>query len=973
MDTKTNNKSTFIGAKRVWTFLLLVVSLNTAAQTEWNGTIDSLPLDENIRYGQLKNGFTYYIKSLSEQQSKLQMNLYVKAGSNHSKKDEINISHAVEHLAFKATKNFPEGIGQSEEIKDVGMTIYDLQAFSGSKYTEYFFNAPGNNKKALKTGLIYFKDIVDGLLFTDEDIEVVRGELRQEYLLKIQDPKKIEADTRLTSSIYPCSHDHTNFLSQQAKMDPQTVRAFYEDFYRPDLMAVSVIGAIRDIDQLETLIIKAFGDLNNPKNPKKPKNCDSLYFKRPQQFFTIERKTDPSKLVPNKKVNFHLFYRDPETFYNWSNSQGLKKLMLTDLLVELLVRRFADISKGCSLFCIQNASLYEEDMLAGLLIEAEADNDLYKVAFQEIQKSLAQLEKHGISEEEFQQLKQSYSRNALSDRGEDPRYWKEQIFSHFVLGEALPAQKKQMQKDFIDNLSLRKFNDYLERFLSTGPDDIGIIAPTGSEALNLQEDQVRSWIEEQKKEPVEEFVYSEVSKTLLRPEQVKNLNKKVHYKEKFKARNIKEYDLENGLKLIAQSIEPGSENDKGKIVINGFSGKGVCTIPQEEYYSAIFAPEIILNSGINGFSKHEVEQHMQENGLYPGVLSFYVDYNESGIQGFVEVDQLENLLQLLYLYITSPNESEKEFQKWKKDKLESFTSSEAVEFYHFIKEKTGDPSITDYFKGRKSLFGSLETTEGIGETDLNEARKYFKYFFGDATDFTIVVSGDFEIDEVAPTLVKYFGNLPSGTSKVTTCTTKTETSLPKGPEMFVVPTPPHFDHKNVKYGWKYIKDAPKSDNWKDQMEVEVLGKLANIRGWDLRFKHGFAIYDVLVLGELNKKMNRYEISSYLDLMPEQYSAVRKEVHKIFKDLKSNLVSKEDLHQAVRYVASKRHKLYGSPGTIQKRNEQLFDHYKYGQALASPDEMKEYLVSLTPKDIRRLANKFFQDKNLYEFVMKENEL
>ena len=118
---------------------------------------------------------------------------------------------------------------------------------------------------------------------------------------------------------------------------------------------------------------------------------------------------------------------------------------------------------------------------------------------------------------------------------------------------------------------------------------------------------------------------------------------------------------------------------------------------------------------------------------------------------------------------------------------------------------------------------------------------------------------------------------------------------------------------------------------------------------------------------------RYEISSYLDLVPEQYPGVRKEFHKIIDKLKTDLVSKEDLQQAVRYVASQRNKLDGSPGMIQQRNEQLFDHYRYGQVLASPVEMKEYLDSLTPKDMQRVAKEFFQEKYLYEFTMKENPL
>ena len=41
--------------------------------------------------------------------------------------------------------------------------------------------------------------------------------------------------------------------------------------------------------------------------------------------------------------------------------------------------------------------------------------------------------------------------------------------------------------------------------------------------------------------------------------------------------------------------------DKGKLVINGFSKKGLCNLPKEQFYSALFAPEIVMNGGIKVF------------------------------------------------------------------------------------------------------------------------------------------------------------------------------------------------------------------------------------------------------------------------------------------------------------------------------------------------------------------------------------
>ena len=225
--------------------------------------------------------------------------------------------------------------------------------------TEFSFDAPTNNSEAIATGLDFFRKIADGLLFADEHIEMIEDQLRQEMLSKIKDRKDLEADWRLTSNIFPCSHNSTNFLGNHSKLDPQAVRTFYKDYYRPDLMAISIIGNIEDIDQVESEIKRNFAGFNGPQNPKKLNDCDSLYFSRPQQFYVVERQIDSSKVVPNDIVNFQFYYRDPATFYNLNNLFGLERLIMTDLLVEVLRMRFGEISKKNTTLRVLSDNLLE--------------------------------------------------------------------------------------------------------------------------------------------------------------------------------------------------------------------------------------------------------------------------------------------------------------------------------------------------------------------------------------------------------------------------------------------------------------------------------------------------------------------------------------------------------------------------------------------------------------------------------------
>ena len=67
-----------------------------------------IPFDEDIRYGILDNGLTYYVKENQNPKNKAQIHLIIKAGSLMEDDDQLGLAHLIEHMAFNGTKNFPK-------------------------------------------------------------------------------------------------------------------------------------------------------------------------------------------------------------------------------------------------------------------------------------------------------------------------------------------------------------------------------------------------------------------------------------------------------------------------------------------------------------------------------------------------------------------------------------------------------------------------------------------------------------------------------------------------------------------------------------------------------------------------------------------------------------------------------------------------------------------------------------------------
>ena len=97
-------------------FLWILASLRLAAQQP---EIQPLPIDPKIRYGQLNNGLTYYIRHNAQPKDRADFFIAQNVGSILEDENQRGLAHFLEHMAFDGTKNFP-GHGMDEFTESIG-------------------------------------------------------------------------------------------------------------------------------------------------------------------------------------------------------------------------------------------------------------------------------------------------------------------------------------------------------------------------------------------------------------------------------------------------------------------------------------------------------------------------------------------------------------------------------------------------------------------------------------------------------------------------------------------------------------------------------------------------------------------------------------------------------------------------------------------------------------------------------------
>lgn len=934
-------------------------SINTAyTQAVIDESFYESPLDTTVIYGRLSNGFQYFIKNIDEADSKLHLRLYSKAGINLERKDQLNISHAVEHLAFKSSKNFPEGIKGSPLLSKFNLGMMDIVAYNGTKLTQYIFTAPSKEYEALKVGLLWFKDITSSLSFLEKDISQVRGELRQEFITRIENYGQFFSKMTMYSKIFPCLNSFKNFEEFEKQIDPVGLRNFYRDWYRPDLFAIAIVGNIDNTSLLEESIKKKFSNVKSPENtPEKP-DCEKEYFRSPPQFSVIERPLDSVFNKNNIIVDVHLFYRDPELQKNIGNISGLQRLIEREMLKSVISKRLRKSTNRYNAPLLNVDDPFKKSGFPPTLeILLSTEDDEIKTGLQKVMLVLKQLAHDGVSEDEWKEEKGKQLRSILNRDPNDPTYWINEIKEHYNTGEALPANKNQHLKTWLKKYSMYEFNAFVNDFLSKEPEDIGIVAPYGHKALSYTEDEVRSWLNLEYGEQVDLNNYLEKSIYLMSQKDIATLKENKIQDLGTGVSGAREFVLNNGIKLVLINSIQATTNSRDGIMVQGFSKKGANCFPKSEFHSIINSPSIVLNSGVGGLDKFEINRYFANKGQNPVTVSTYIDSHESGIQATTTQANLEDVFQLIYLHFTEPNKSKEAFDDWKSIKNRELP--DLRDYFRFKLEKlSGNESVVNNVFGTKGLRRGIDP-ESYEETELNVSHRRFKHLFSQARDFTFIISGNYELETLLPLVNKYLGNLPN---RSFTCNPQMEVHKANLKAFNVIEAPRPNNITYTIYGLKFMEEAKTSDDWKERLKIEALGEITREMAWSLRFEKSYSLYMVWVGGKKDLLRNHYEIGAIFECIPEEYQAIKGEFASIISTIKSGNVPEAAFQKGMKRIHSKYR------NSENRLGEKLYEHYRYNHPWEDLIEAENYIGTITKKEIVETANKIYQEENLFEYVM-----
>ncbi|MDC7225441.1 MAG: insulinase family protein [Spirochaetales bacterium] len=700
-----------------------------------------IPLDPLVESGTLENGLRWYIRSNQEPEQRASLRLVVNAGSILEMDDQQGLAHFCEHMAFNGTENF-EKSELIDYLELIGMSFGpDINAYTGFDETVYTLEIPTADDDTVATAFQVLEDWAHLVSYEDEEVEKERGVIQEEWRLGRG------VSGRILDKMIPVIFKGSAYAERLPigkpevfmNAPPQRLRDFYNTWYRPDLMAVIVVGDIEP-EKTKALIEKHFS-YEGPENPEyRPEHpvetageTEVCMISDPElAYATVElsAKTEPPRLRT-------------EGDYRRSLVESLTWSMFNSRLSEIARKPeppFIGAGGGAGDIVrpAGNISCY-----------ASADADGVQEALTAMVAELERAGRWGFTQAELDRKKADFLNSVEEyylERDNIPSSGlADELIDNFLKDVFVPGvvAEYELYNRFIPEISLEDVNSYAVDLMPESGRTITLIYPEGAEVPDSG--QVKAVVESGSSMSLEPYFDDSLDRDLVDTPPVAGAVVEKRYYESI---DTELWHLSNGADVILKQTDFKDD----EVLFSAFSRGGLSLHSDEEYIAGLYAPLLQSLSGLGAFNSIQLGKKL--SGLSVS-LSPYIGRAWEGMSGSFSPDELEVFMQLLYLYYTEPVFSPDACDNMK------------VRLESLIENRNADPMNVYYDRVRAILSQDdyrskpldSERLDGI-VADVSDS--VFRERFSGADDFIFVFTGNIDKQELEAACTVWIAGLPSG-------------------------------------------------------------------------------------------------------------------------------------------------------------------------------------------------------------------
>jgi zinc protease len=719
----------------------------------WSGDAP-LPFDPDVIQGELSNGLNYFIRQNSEPEARAQLSLVLRVGSVLEEEDQRGLAHFVEHMAFNGTERFAKQEIVSY-LESLGSSFGpDLNAYTDHDETVYWIEIPTDDPEVLETAFQILSDWAYAISFDPEEVDLERGVVLEEWRLSQG------FDSRFYRNLYSLLFGDSQYAERAPIGILEVVElalaedliAFYERWYRPNLMAVVAVGDF-DPELIEGKIKQHFAA---------PPEGESTY----ERAVVAEPTERPLFDVPDNEAPLVDVFTDPE-------APGTQITLVRKIAPEVGQDQaaFRRLVAEELAFMMLNARLFERGQQANapwlwsgsgrgqfvdpfdiLTFTIVTEPDGVEVGFEALLEVMQRAGQHGFTEGELEReqanLLSSAERHYTQRDQIESLQVADRFRDHFLRGTPVPGPEAEWElyQQILPLISLAEVDALAESWIQPentvllvlGPEEID---PSGGEELAAALDSQLSNAGAMVVEPYAD-TFDDVPLLAQIPEAGSIVAETT-----IEEVDAIEWTLSNGVTVIAKQTDFMDD----EVLFTSFSPGGHSLVSDEDFVSASYAADIAAGSGVGPHDSVALDKLLAGKRVS---VTPYIDELFEGLSGNASPQDLETLFQLSVLYATQ--------QRFDDDHFETFEAS--LRSSAELRPTQPDWVLFDRVNtllGQSHLRRRPLSVAVVDELDLERASAAYADRFSDISDSTFVFVGAFDWDELRSLAEIYLASLPS--------------------------------------------------------------------------------------------------------------------------------------------------------------------------------------------------------------------
>lgn len=702
-----------------------------------------IPTDPDVSIGVLPNGLHYYIRENHKPEHRAELRLVVNAGSVLEDSAQRGLAHLIEHMAFSGTTHFARQ-ALVNYLESTGVRFgADLNAGTSFDETVYQLTVPTDSAKLLERGIQILEDWAHGVTFDTTGLARERRVVTEEWRLGRG------AGQRIRDKQFPVLFADSRYARRLPIGDPHIIATaprsellrFYHDWYRPDLMAVVVVGDF-DKAQVERWVTADLGAI-----PASTTRRERPVYPVPDHDSTlVSVAMDPEET----SSNVALYYLQP--VHRDSTVGDYRDGLVREVYDDMLDERLGEIAQR------PNAPFLGAQSIQGRLIRSK---DVYELAavvkdggiargLRAVLTEAARVEQHGFTATELAREKANILRGMETAYKERDKTSSDVFVSAYVdnylegISIPSPAQEWDLTRALVPGITLDEVNRLASEWLAGRSRVITASAPSRDSAQMPNATELAALADSVGRTPVAAYVDSVANVPLVAQAPAPG---RVVSAQTVPSVGVIEWTLSNGAHVV---LKPTDFKDD-ELLFRAFGPGGTSLADDSILVPAKTASDVVDASGVGAFNATELDKALAGKTVTVGP---YIGSYEQGVTGSGSPGDAETMLQLVYLYFTAPRADPAAFAAFQtrmKELLANRSASPGAAFADTIEATLyrHDPRLAPF------------TSATTAQMNLGASLAFYRARFANAGDFTFVFVGNIDTTTLKPLIERYIGGLPT--------------------------------------------------------------------------------------------------------------------------------------------------------------------------------------------------------------------